>query len=306
MARDAIEVEEFHKAYGSVEAVKGVSLSVRAGELFGLIGPDGAGKTTLMRTVCTLLAPDSGTVRVLGLDAVRDQTEIRARVGYMPQRFSLYQDLSVAQNLRFFADLFGVPRSERETRSERLYTFSRLGPFKSRKAGALSGGMKQKLALSCALIHTPEVLVLDEPTFGVDPVSRQEFWEILGNLREEGTTILVSTAYMDEADGCDRVGLMHRGRVRALDTPAALRAAYPYPLYRVVGDEVHALRDFFAGLAGVHTTQLFGDAVHVSFDRPPEASSWAEWRDRAPGGLRRWGEVTPSIEDVFMEAIGEA
>ena len=183
----AIEITDFVKRYHTIEAVKGVSLSVDKGGLFGLIGPDGAGKTTLLRAVCTLLVPDEGSIHVNGMDTKKDIIQIRSILGYMPQRFSLYQDLTVAQNLKFFADLFQVPPSEQETRVRELYQFSRLEPFKNRLAGALSGGMKQKLALSCALIHTPEILVLDEPTFGVDPVSRDEFWKILYMIREQGT-----------------------------------------------------------------------------------------------------------------------
>ncbi len=301
---NAIEIDGLKKFYGSVEAVKGVSFAVQQGELFGLIGPDGAGKTTLLRTVCTLLTPDAGHVGVSGLDIQKDRAKIRASVGYMPQRFSLYQDLSVAQNLRFFADLFGVPKQERAQRAERLYRFSRLKPFQDRKAGALSGGMKQKLALMCALIHIPKVLVLDEPTFGVDPVSRQEFWEILTAIRQEGTAILVSTAYMDEADLCDRVALMHQGKIHALGTPEALRTLYRFPLYRATGEYVYALRDFFARQPEVTATQLFGDAVHVSFFQKPELALWDRWMQQNPGLLKQWHSQRPSIEDVFMDVVG--
>ena len=300
---DAIEIAGFRKRYGAVEAVRDVSLSVRQNELFGLIGPDGAGKTTLMRAVCTLLAPDGGAIRVQGMDVAQHIAETRARLGYMPQRFSLYQDLSVEQNLRFFADLFRVPKAERQKRLEQLYRFSRLEPFRKRKAGALSGGMKQKLALSCALIHTPEILVLDEPTFGVDPVSRQEFWEILRSIREEGTAILVSTAYMDEADQCDRVALMHRGEIAAVDSPARIKDGFPYPLYRVGGKDVRALHRFFAGRTEIHTTQLFGDALHVSFHLRPTAEDWNGWVRASQDNLELWEPHPPSMEDVFMEFI---
>ena len=300
---DAIEIANFRKQYGPVEAVRNVSLSVRENELFGLIGPDGAGKTTLMRAVCTLLAPDAGTIRVQGLDVAQHIAETRARLGYMPQRFSLYQDLSVEQNLRFFADLFRVPKAERQKRLEQLYRFSRLEPFRKRKAGALSGGMKQKLALSCALIHTPEILVLDEPTFGVDPVSRQEFWEILRSIREEGTAILVSTAYMDEADQCDRVALMHRGEIAAVGSPAQIKGGFPYPLYRAGGKYVRALHRFCAGRTGVHTTHRFGDALHVSFDLRPTTEDWEGWVRASQGNLDLWEPHPPSMEDVFMEFI---
>jgi ABC-2 type transport system ATP-binding protein len=282
-----------------------VSLEVRQGELFGLIGPDGAGKTTLMRMICTLLEPDAGQVVVLGREAGQGRAAIRARLGYMPQRFSLYADLSVEQNLRFFADLFQVPAAEQGPRLERLYGFSRLEPFKKRKAGALSGGMKQKLALSCALIHTPELLVLDEPTFGVDPLSRQEFWEILGALHQEGVSILVSTAYMDEADLCQRVALMHQGRIAAMGSPEEVRAAFPYPLYRVNGSDLSALQVFFKTLPLVSDTQAFGDCLHVSFRQAPAQGDWETWQRQSGGRLVRWEAHPPSMEDVFMELARE-
>ncbi|MDA0746294.1 MAG: ABC transporter ATP-binding protein [bacterium] len=302
---NAIQIETFQKSYGTVEAVNDVSLAIREGELFGLIGPDGAGKTTLMRSVCTLLKPDAGSIRVLGKDVVAERAAIRATLGYMPQRFSLYQDLSVAQNLRFFADLFQVSGEERAVRLEELYQFSRLKPFQDRKAGALSGGMKQKLALMCALVHTPEVLVLDEPTFGVDPVSRMEFWDILREIREAGTTILVSTAYMEEADQCDRVGLMHRAHVRSVGTPDEVKKTYAYPLYRVHGEDVRVLRGFLDGLEEVRSTQLFGDAVHVSFREEPTGAEWKGWQEKAGQDLEGWEPQAPGIEDVFMELAEE-
>jgi ABC-2 type transport system ATP-binding protein len=303
---NAIEIDNVVKTFGQVAALKGVSLSVGERELFGIIGPDGAGKTTLMRAICTLIAPDSGSILVLGMDGRRQIVAIRSRLGYMPQRFSLYQDLSVEQNLRFFADLFQVSRPQRQERMERLYGFSRLAPFKKRKAGALSGGMKQKLALSCALIHTPEVLILDEPTVGVDPLSRQEFWEILRSLQQQGKTILVSTAYMDEADQCDRVALMHRGRIIVSGTPAEVKAGFRYPLYRARGRDVRMLRRFFAGLPQVHATQLFGDAVHISFQQQPDERDWMAWKRDSAENLQGWEPRQPSMEDVFMEYSGEA
>jgi len=301
---NAIEVTDFTKNYGRVEAVRGVSLTVRPREMFGLIGPDGAGKTTLMRAICTLLAPSRGSILVQGLDVTRNVAEIRNRLGYMPQRFSLYQDLTVEQNLRFFADIFGVPEAERQRRMRRLYDFSRLEPFKHRKAGALSGGMKQKLALSCALIHTPEVLVLDEPTFGVDPVSRQEFWDILRQLQQEGSTILVSTAYMDEADQCDRVALFFRGRIVGMDAPETLKRDYRRPLYALHGTELYKLREFFHRLPQMCTTQLFGDALHVSFSQEPAPGDWQAWQQASAGLLQSWRRIAPSIEDIFLDHMG--
>lgn len=301
----AIEVNNFGKSYGPVEAVRGVSLSVQKGELFGLIGPDGAGKTTLMRSICTLLVPDEGTILVNDLETTENIAKIRSILGYMPQRFSLYQDLSVEQNLCFFADLFQVPPGERQERMERLYHFSRLGPFKKRLAGALSGGMKQKLALSCALIHTPGILVLDEPTYGVDPVSRTEFWDILRQIQQEGTTILVSTAYMDEADQCDRVALFFKGKIAAIDTPETLKKNYRYPLYQVETDELRRLQAYFKALPEVHNTQLFGNSIHVSFKEQPHSQSWARWAKESQQNLKNWEPLTPTIEDVFLDLIRE-
>lgn len=301
----AIVVENFQKRFGEVEAVKGIDLTVGRGELFGLIGPDGAGKTTLMRAVCTLLNPDSGRILVSGMDTTTHTAAIRAILGYMPQRFSLYQDLSVEQNLRFFAELFQVPAGERQERLQQLYRFSRLQPFKKRLAGALSGGMKQKLALSCALIHTPEILVLDEPTFGVDPISRKEFWELLGEIQRQGTTILVSTAYMDEADLCQRVALCFGGRIVATGTPDHLRRGYRYPLYHIEAAEPRRLRDYFRAQPQVRSTQLFGDALHVSFTEEPTEAHWQDWQESSGAGLQAWTAQTPTIEDVFLDLTGE-
>jgi ABC-2 type transport system ATP-binding protein len=298
-----IEIKNFKKNYGDVNAVRGINLQVKKGELFGLIGPDAAGKTTLMRTICTLLLPDEGNILVKGMDVTQNIPEIRALLGYMPQRFSLYQDLTVEQNLNFFADLFQVPPEKRETRLFQLFQFSKLEPFKKRAAGDLSGGMKQKLALSCALIHTPEILVLDEPTFGVDPVSRQEFWEILHSIRAEGTTILVSTAYMDEADLCDRVALFFSGQIKAVDTPTSLRKHFKFPLYRLQGKNLRQLRDFFDYLPEVHTTQTFGDALHVSFSGTQTESQWQTWKKETKDNLINWQPQEPSIEDVFLDLM---
>ncbi len=298
-----IEIKDYSKKYGEIEAVKNISLSVKKGEIFGLIGPDGAGKTSLIRTICTLLVPDSGSILVKGMDVSTHISEIRSILGYMPQRFSLYQDLTIEQNLKFFSDLFQVPEKERETRKEQLFQFSRLKPFQKRQAGKLSGGMKQKLALSCALIHTPEILVLDEPTFGVDPVSRQEFWEILRIIQKEGVTILVSTAYMDEADQCDRIALFFDGNIKGIGTPDELRAKYDYPLYKLLGSDLHNLRNSFKTFEETYTTQLFGDSVHVSFMKEPEKSQWEIWQNSTNNNLIQWTKLKPTIEDVFLDLM---
>lgn len=299
----AIEVRRFRKRYGTVEAVCGISFAVERGELFGIIGPDGAGKTTLLRALCTLLLPDEGEIIISGMDTRRHMANIRQIIGYMPQRFSLYQDLTVEQNLNFFADLFQVPEDERRARLEQLYRFSRLGPFKKRAAGALSGGMKQKLALSCALIHTPDILILDEPTFGVDPVSRQEFWDILHDIQQQGTTIVVSTAYMEEADRCDRVMLFHQGRILALDHPQKLKERYRFPLFQLEGENLAALQEHFSTVAGVRSIQRFGDSLHVSFRDEPSAQIWKAARGH---GLQRFQRIAPSMEDIFLDLTTES
>jgi ABC-2 type transport system ATP-binding protein len=300
-----IVVDNFVKIYEKTPAVDGVSFTVNKGELFGLIGPDGAGKTTLIRSISTLIFPSKGTVSVNGMDVTQHVEYIRSIIGYMPQRFSLYQDLTVEQNLRFFADLFQVPQSDREKRLDQLYRFSRLTAFKNRRAGALSGGMKQKLALSCALIHTPKILILDEPTYGVDPISRQEFWNILQIIKKEGTTILVSTAYMDEATLCDRVALMFSGKIQAVDTPSQLQESYPYPLYRLTGRDLRTLATYFQRLSVVHTTQLFGDSLHVAFTENPTVYDWHKWKDTTKGDLLDWNIQKPSIEDIFLDLINK-
>lgn len=299
----AISIRDFSKSYGAVKAVDALSLDVARGSLFGLIGPDGAGKTTTMRTLVTLLRPDAGTLTMAGHDVTKEVSRIRAITGYMPQRFSLYPDLSVDQNLTFFADLFGVPRGEIPARKERLYRFSRLEEFSKRLAGRLSGGMKQKLALSCTLIHDPEILILDEPTTGVDPVSRTEFWAILHELKAQGVTILVSTPYMDEAMQCDAVAVMHAGRVLARGTPRDLIDGFGFTVYAVRDRDLVLRAPDMLAAEGVHSVQAFGDSIHVT--ALPEADAAALTRNlsralQRPVVLHR---VEPSLEDVFIELV---
>ena len=298
-----VSVNGFSKSYGSVHAVRDLSFEVRRGELFGLIGPDGAGKTSTMRTLVTLLRPDAGTITVDGHDVSTGHREIRSVTGYMPQRFSLYPDLSVEQNLRFFADLFAVPKDELDARLERLYRFSRLAPFARRLAGRLSGGMKQKLALSCTLIHNPVLLVLDEPTTGVDPVSRTEFWEILRELRSQGVTIVVSTPYMDEALLCDRIVIMHEGRALAQGTPRALIEAMEYPMFSV--DNRELVMDFSAveELSGVRSVQSFGDSLHVTTGKDCDPSALQQVLRERIGRSVDLRPITPTLEDVFISLI---
>jgi ABC-2 type transport system ATP-binding protein len=298
----AILIEELRKSYGATVAVDGLSLTVEAGRICGMIGPDGAGKTTTMRILCGLLLPDAGRASVLGFDCARAAKQVKEHLGYMPQRFSLYPDLTVAENLRFFADLFAVPAGERAKREARLLEFSRLGPFRDRRAGRLSGGMKQKLALSCTLIHTPQVLILDEPTTGVDPVSRREFWRILRELAGEGLALLISTPYMDEADLCDEVLLMHRGRAIARGTPVSVAASFPRRLLEVTGCDLPAAVDRLrsAAPAGV-AVHRFGDRLHVVHD---DAGQQEALIHLLAGLDVQTAPAAPGIEDVFVEMMG--
>ena len=305
-----VVVRGLAKRYGESVALDDVSLEVRPGELFGLVGPDGGGKTTLFRILATLILPDAGEATVLGLDVVRDLWAVRARVGYMPGRFSLYPDLTVEENLRFFAAVFGT--TVEEGRATIAPIWSQIAPFRDRRAGALSGGMKQKLALCCALVHRPDLLLLDEPTTGVDAVSRRELWELLGALRASGLPIVVSTPYMDEAGRCDRVALVQRGRILAVDAPGALGRRFPLPLVAVRSELRHAVLHAIAGelrtLPHVASVHPFGAELHVADRRPIAAGAVAaELRDalRARGhGEVEVVPIEPGIEDAFMALLG--
>lgn len=298
----AVTVENIEKSYGEVRALKGVSLEVQDGELFGLIGPDGAGKTTLFRILTTLILADKGTATVIGLDVVKDYREIRRRVGYMPGRFSLYQDLTVEENLEFFATLFNTSIEENYDLVKDIYV--QIEPFRKRRAGALSGGMKQKLALCCALIHKPEVLFLDEPTTGVDPVSRKEFWEMLGRLKKQGIPIMVSTPYMDEASLCDRIALINGGTFLNIDTPEGIIDSYPETLWLVSGTQMPKLLRALRLVPQVKTAFAFGDVHHVTVEKGFEPQ-------RLRSALAGEGfcdveikPIKPGIEDAFMLLAG--
>ncbi len=294
----AIKISNISKSFGKVKAVDDVSFDVRPGELFGLIGPDGAGKTTLFRILATLLLPDSGSASVLGFDVAKDYDQIRRRIGYMPGRFSLYQDLTVQENLEFFAAIFGTSIEENYHLIKDIY--SQLEPFKNRRAGALSGGMKQKLALSCALIHQPKLLLLDEPTTGVDAVSRKEFWDMLDRIKALGISILVSTPYMDEASRCDRIALIQHGKILSLDTPDGLLRSYQKPLLAVRTASMYRLIQDLREYEQTDTAFPFGEYLHLTT------------RDRVGEGavtdfLQKKGhekiEVKPTaatVEDCFM------
>ncbi len=297
-----IQVNELHKTYrnGRVKALNGVSFSVDKGEIFGVIGPDGAGKSTLFRILASLLIPDTGRGKatVGGYDVIRDYRQIRQIIGYMPGRFSLYQDLSVEENLKFFATLFNTTVEENYSLIKDIY--GQIEPFKKRRAGALSGGMKQKLALSCALVHRPKVLILDEPTTGVDPVSRREFWDMLGRLRELGITILVSTAYMDEADRCTRVALAREGEFIAIDTPKGITRDYSEVLWSVEGDRMPALLNRLREYPSVKTAFAFGDKHHITVEKGITTEELENYLANNGFKETRVEAIEPTIEDCFL------
>lgn len=295
-----IEVKDLDKSYrkGRVKALNGISFTVEDGEIFGVIGPDGAGKSSLFRILASLILSDSGSATMNGYDAVKDYRKVRQIIGYMPGRFSLYQDLSVEENLTFFATLFNTTIEENYHLIKDIY--QQIEPFKNRRAGALSGGMKQKLALSCALIHKPEILILDEPTTGVDPVSRKEFWDMLGRLKEQGITILVSTAYMDEASRCDRIALIREGEFIASDTPQGIIDDYPEVLWSVEGSRMSALLDVLRGNAQVKSSFAFGDKHHITVEEelyPDELKQYLV--DKGFHDVRI-APIEPTVEDCFM------
>jgi ABC-2 type transport system ATP-binding protein len=299
----AVEVDGLVRAFASVTAVDGLTFDVERGELFGIVGPDGAGKTTTLRMLAGILRPTSGTARVAGIDVGEKPEEVKPLIAYMAQRFGLYEDLTVAENLDFYADLYRVPNSTRPARLERLYEFSRLGEFEDRLAGKLSGGMKQKLSLSCCLVHHPEVLLLDEPTFGVDPISRRELWLILHEMVREGVTVLVSTSYLDEAERCDRVLLLSEGRAIALDRPATLQTSLAGSLLAFRTDRPRYARDILRASGLVRTATLFGDTVHVLVTPGRSASELGDALARSGIAVVEARAIEPSLEDVFIHRI---
>ncbi|MGB0776419.1 MAG: ABC transporter ATP-binding protein [Flavobacteriaceae bacterium] len=294
-----IKVDNISKTYDKgVKALKQINLTVEKGELFGLIGPDGAGKSTLFRILTTLLLPSSGSAEVLGADTVKNYKEIRAEVGYMPGNFSLYTDLTVEENLEVFASLFNTTVSANMNLIHKVY--NQLAPFKDRRAGALSGGMKQKLALCCALIHKPKVLFLDEPTTGVDPTSRKEFWEILKDLETEGITILVSTPYMDEASLCDRIALMQDGKVLSIDSPTGIIEQFQERLYAAKSSKMFALLEFIKTQPHVKSCFPFGDNHHLRVDKTFKPGELKEVVKKAGFDDFELKKIKASVEDCFM------
>ncbi len=301
--QDAVTLTKVDKRYGATRALDQVTLDVRRGEMFGLIGPDGAGKTTAIRVMCGLLHADAGEVRVLGADPVRDHHRVTDAVGYLSQRFSLYGDLSIDENIAFFAEIHGV--TGYHARRDQLLEMTQLTPFRARLAAKLSGGMKQKLALACTLVHRPDLILLDEPTTGVDPVSRREFWKLLSEFLSQGITILMSTPYLDEAERCTRVALLHEGRVLAIDEPGRLRSLMPGRMLEIVPVASPRLLDEIRRMPGVADAQMFGERVHV---RLPGTEEEAVARFTAalrgtPLENAAVRPVLPSLEDVFIAQL---
>jgi len=307
MVEPAIQITRLKKSYQATMALASVSLEVQPFEMFGLIGPDGAGKTSLIRILTSLLDPDDGECRLLGISVQQDPDEVRKIIGYMPQRFSLYPDLTVGENLRFFADLFRVPKPERLQRTEELLHFSRLAPFVKRRAGQLSGGMKQKLALSCALIHTPKILILDEPTTGVDPVSRREFWDILKTLKSQGVSILVTTPYMDEAEKCDRIALINKGNILAMGTSEEVIQGFTGTVHALFGPNLPALAGWLKRRLHPSQVQILGDRVHVSLFSDTKETMEDLCREAAREGFAvdKVESADPGLEDTFISLISE-
>ncbi len=299
----AIKTSNLTKVFGDNIAVNQLNLEIKKGELFGIVGPDGAGKTTTMRLLTAIMKPSSGEAWVSGHSILHEEEQIKEKIGYMSQRFGLYEDLTVMENIDFYADLYGVPQKERPLRVERLLGFSNLTPFKDRLAGNLSGGMKQKLGIACALIHTPEVLFLDEPTSGVDPVSRRDLWKILYDLLREGITIFVSTAYLDEAERCTRIGLIHKGNILMIDEPAKVKTAITNPMIEISSPYARKARDMVSTIDGVQSVSIYGDRLHVAV-RDREVISVIMGVLSSQGiEIQGQREIAPSLEDVFISMV---
>ncbi len=296
-----IQISNIKKSYGAVKAINDISFEVQKGQLYGLIGPDGAGKTSLFRILTSLLKPSGGTASLKGFDTVNDYKEIRKIVGYMPERFSLYMDLTVEENLNFFATVFNTTVKENYHMIEEIYKM--LEPFKNRRAGDLSGGMKQKLALSCALIHKPDILLLDEPTTGVDPVSRKDFWDMLKNLQNSGLTTLVSTPFMDDAELCDEVALIQDGNILKIDTPANIAASYPHKLWKVVTENNYSTLKALDKFNDKISAFSFGHSIHLATDGNARTNEISDHLKNNNITVENIEPVEATIEDVFMELM---
>lgn len=299
MNRDPmIELRLVSRQFAGVTAVDRLSLTVYQGEIFGLVGPDGAGKTTTLRMICGLMNPSEGEIRVAGFNVIRNLAQVKDRIGYMAQKFGLYGDLTVEENMFFYADLFAVTGRARDELVHKLLDMTRMSPFRRRQSTKLSGGMKQKLALMCTLLHHPQLLILDEPTNGVDPVSRRDFWVILRRLAADGLTVLTTTAYLDEAERCDRVGMMDRGRLLLMDTPRALRHSLAETCFEIRGGNLRSIRDALRDVPGIVSVDLAGSALHVLAE-PGMAETDIE--AHAPGAEVR--RIVPALEDVFIRTV---
>jgi len=298
-----LQVSNLSKSFGEEHAVRDVDLAVSPGEIFGLIGPDGAGKTTTLRMIAGLMDPDVGSVLVDDIPVAQKPEQVRERLGYMPQQYSMYADLTVAENMNFFADMYFVPKKERRKRIERLYEFSRLGPFAKRPAGKLSGGMYKKLALSCNMIHTPKLLLLDEPTNGVDPLSRRELWEILYGFATDGVGIVVSTPYMDEAERCHRLALMHQGKLLHVDTPAKILAGFNEDIYELMTGDIQGARALLDKSTAAHRAYPAGDALKIVVDRGGDPNLFSNELTSNGIDIESLVQVQPNFEDVFLAEV---
>ncbi|MEW5802561.1 MAG: ABC transporter ATP-binding protein [bacterium] len=303
---EVIKTEALSRTFGNLTAVDHLTLSVAEGEIFGLVGPDGAGKTTTMRLLTSIMEPTSGDAWVAGRHVVKEAEQVKERIGYMSQRFGLYPDLSVMENINFYADIYSVQQKERKEKIDQLLAFSNLTAFKRRLAGNLSGGMKQKLGLTCALIHTPKVLFLDEPTNGVDPISRRDFWRILYQLLSEKVTIFISTAYLDEAERCNRIGLIHQGKLLACGTPAEIKKMMTATIIEIRTLRPRQAASMLAGHLKADSINLFGDRLHVVTKEPQKATREAE-KLLAEAGFELGGirPIKPGLEDVFVSVLSD-
>ena len=299
----AIRTRDLSKTFGSNVAVNGLNLEVKKGELFGLVGPDGAGKTTIMRLLTAIMRPTSGEAWIEGHSILSEGETIKEKLGYMSQKFGLYEDLTVLENIHFYADLYGVSKKERPERIEKLLGFSNLSPFTQRLAGNLSGGMKQKLGLACALVHTPEVLFLDEPTCGVDPISRRDFWRILYDLLKEQITIFVSTAYLDEAERCSRIALINRGNILMIDEPVRIRKSLDMPMIEIASPNTRAAKGIVAEINGVVSVNIYGDRLHIGMSGREVGAKILEILQAHNVEIQGDREIVPSLEDVFIAKL---
>jgi ABC-2 type transport system ATP-binding protein len=299
----AIKTTNLTKAFGNNIVVDNLNLEVRKGELFGLVGPDGAGKTTVMRLLTAIMEPTSGEAWVGSRSILREGEEIKENIGYMSSRFGLYEDLTVMENILFYADIYDVPESERRQRIGQLLGFSNLTPFTERLAGKLSGGMKQKLGLACALIHRPEILFLDEPTNGVDPVSRRDFWKILYSLLRERVTIFVSTAYLDEAERCTEIGLLYNGKLLIKDKPAQIKKAVKLPMLELWSDDSHTVKEVVIAMSNVQSVSIYGDRLHITLMKKGMVHEIIEKLKAEGMEIKDYREILPSIEDVFISMV---